>query len=201
MPWYRGPTLLEHLQTVEVGGGGEPAVPFSGPMGQPSECASSAVSRARSFPARSRRATRCWSPAPAARAGSRRSSPSTARSTAASRGDAITLTLDRRDRHRPRRSPADPRDPPEFVDQFAAHVIWMSERPARSRPFLPVEDRHTNGAGHRHRAQAPDRCRDPGAFGGPDLGPERDRVLQPVDRRRRWRSIPIRSTATPAPSS
>ena len=24
---------------------------------------------------------------------------------------------------------ADPRDPPEFVDQFAAHLIWMSDEP------------------------------------------------------------------------
>jgi bifunctional enzyme CysN/CysC len=44
-------------------------------------------------------------------------------------GDAVTLTLaDEIDIARGDLL-ADPRDPPEFVDQFAAHVIWMTEHP------------------------------------------------------------------------
>ena len=50
-------------------------------------------------------------------------------------GDAVTLTLaDEIDIARGDLL-ADPRDPPEFVDQFAAHIIWMSEHrmvPGRS---------------------------------------------------------------------
>src|SRR5207244_10716504 len=44
-------------------------------------------------------------------------------------GDAVTLTLE--DEIGVARGDllADPREPPEFVDQFAAYVIWMSDRP------------------------------------------------------------------------
>ena len=82
MPWYRGPSLLEHLESVEVTGGGRAAVPFSGAMGQSPERVDSAASPGRSFRARSRPATRYCSPARADRPGSARSSPSTARSIA-----------------------------------------------------------------------------------------------------------------------
>jgi bifunctional enzyme CysN/CysC len=38
MPWYRGPTLLEHLHSVEISGDPQPAaIPFSGAMGQSSQ--------------------------------------------------------------------------------------------------------------------------------------------------------------------
>ena len=54
-------------ETVEVGGRADaPAVPFSGAMGQPPDTPISAASPAPSRPARSRRATRSWSPARAA---------------------------------------------------------------------------------------------------------------------------------------
>src|SRR6266581_123636 len=44
-------------------------------------------------------------------------------------GEAVTLTLE--DEIDVARGDllADPREPPEFVDQFAAHVIWMSDHP------------------------------------------------------------------------
>ena len=44
-------------------------------------------------------------------------------------GDAVTLTFDGDIDIARGDLLADPRDPPEFVDQFAAHVIWMSDQP------------------------------------------------------------------------
>jgi bifunctional enzyme CysN/CysC len=44
-------------------------------------------------------------------------------------GDAVTLTFESEIDIARGDLLADPREPPEFVDQFAAHVIWMSEHP------------------------------------------------------------------------
>jgi bifunctional enzyme CysN/CysC len=44
-------------------------------------------------------------------------------------GDAVTLTFDLDIDIARGEVLADPREPPEFVDQFAAHVIWMSDHP------------------------------------------------------------------------
>jgi bifunctional enzyme CysN/CysC len=44
-------------------------------------------------------------------------------------GDAVTLTFDTDVDIARGDLLADPREPPEFVDQFAAHVIWMSDQP------------------------------------------------------------------------
>jgi len=44
-------------------------------------------------------------------------------------GDAVTLTLDSETDIARGDLLAAPADPPEFVDQFAAHVIWLSEQP------------------------------------------------------------------------
>ena len=60
-------------------------------------------------------------------------------------GDAVTLTLARRDRHRPRRCPGATRSIGRTVaDQFAAHLIWMSEErllPGRSY-LMKIGDPH-----------------------------------------------------------
>ena len=67
------------------------------------------------------------------------SSPATATSTRAEAGDAVTLTLDRRDRHRARRrAGAADATGREVADQFAAHLIWMSDEHAAARPLLPA---------------------------------------------------------------
>lgn len=53
----------------------------------------------------------------------------------AQEGEAVTLTLDSEIGIARGDLLADPREPPEFVDQFAAHVIWMSDHrlvPGRS---------------------------------------------------------------------
>ena len=44
-------------------------------------------------------------------------------------GDAVTLTLDSEIDIARGDLLADPHGPPECVDQFAAHVIWLSEQP------------------------------------------------------------------------
>jgi bifunctional enzyme CysN/CysC len=129
MPWYRGPTLLEQLHAVEISSGIEgrafrfpvqwvnrPNADFRGLSGT---VASGSVSRGDSIVV----------------AGAGRSSTIKDIVTfdgsleRASAGDAVTLTLaDEIDVTRGDLL-ADPRDPPEFVDQFAAHLIWMSEQP------------------------------------------------------------------------
>jgi bifunctional enzyme CysN/CysC len=47
----------------------------------------------------------------------------------AAQGDAVTLALDSEIDIARGDLLADPRDPPECVDQFAAHVIWLSDQP------------------------------------------------------------------------
>ena len=54
----------------------------------------------------------------------------------AQEGDAVTLTFDDEIDIARGDLLAAPREPPEFVDQFAAHVIWMSE--SRSSPAAPI---------------------------------------------------------------
>jgi bifunctional enzyme CysN/CysC len=129
MPWYHGPTLLDHLHSVEVKGtAGErpfrlPVQWVNRPNGQFRGFAGTVVS---------------GSIAPGDTvlvAGSGRSARvkeivtfdgTPARAAA---GDAVTLTLDSEIDIARGDVLADPRDPPECVDQFAAHVIWLSEQP------------------------------------------------------------------------
>ena len=94
-PWYRGPSLLEHLETIDVDRGRRrPAVPLPGAMGQSPEPRIPRVFGHRRVRRRWRRATRSRSWVRRAPRGSRRSSPSTARCARASAGDAVTLTLE-----------------------------------------------------------------------------------------------------------
>ncbi len=128
MPWYRGPSLLDHLESVEVTGGGKR--PFRFPVqwvnrpnasfrGFSGTVASGSIAPGDTvLLAGSGRSTRVREIVTFDGALDR-----------AGAGDAVTLTLaDEIDIARGDVL-ADPRDPPEFVDQFAAHVIWMSEHP------------------------------------------------------------------------
>jgi len=127
-PWYRGPTLLEHLETVELAAGEEP--PFRLPVqwvnrpnasfrGFSGTIVSGSIAPGDTILlAGSGRSTQVREivtfDGPLARAAA---------------GEAVTLTLsDEIDISRGDLL-ADPRDPPECVDQFAAHVIWMAEHP------------------------------------------------------------------------
>ena len=134
MPWYRGPTLLGHLETVDVDDAR--LAPFRFPVqwvnrpngefrGFSGTVASGSIAPGdRVLMAGSGRTTQVKQivtfdgPLPRARA-----------------GDAVTLTLaDEIDITRGDVL-ADPAAPPEYVDQFAAHVLWMNEEalvPGRS---------------------------------------------------------------------
>jgi bifunctional enzyme CysN/CysC len=128
-PWYRGPTLLEHLHSVEASGGGR-AGPFRFPVqwinrpdgefrGYCGSIATGTIAPGEEvLITGSGRCARVKEivtfDGPLARAFA---------------GDAITLTLESATDIARGDLLAAPDAPPEFVDQFAAHVIWLSEHP------------------------------------------------------------------------
>jgi bifunctional enzyme CysN/CysC len=129
MPWYRGPTLVEHLHSVEVSGGGR-AGPFRFPVqwinrpngefrGYCGTIASGTIAPGEEvLITGSGRCARVKEIVTFDGARGR-----------AFAGDAITLTLENAT-DIARGDLLAARDaPPEFVDQFAAHVIWLSEHP------------------------------------------------------------------------
>ena len=130
MAWYRGPALLDHLETVETAaaGGGDARFRF------PVQWVNRPDASFRGFSGTI--VSGSVAPGdPVVLAGSGRSTRVCRIATfdgpldQAGAGEAITLVLaDEIDIARGDML-ADPRDPPEFVDQFAAHVIWMSEHP------------------------------------------------------------------------
>ncbi len=129
MPWYRGPTLIQHLQTVDLAVGADRR-PFRFPV----QWVNRPTAEFRGFSGTV--AAGSVAPGdPVLVAGSSRSSRVKELVTfdgvleRARAGDAITLTLaDEIDIARGDVL-TDPGDPPEFVDQFAAHLIWMSDQP------------------------------------------------------------------------
>jgi bifunctional enzyme CysN/CysC len=129
MPWYLGPSLLEYLETVDVARGiderplrfpvqwvNRPNADFRGYSGT---VASGSVARGdRILVAGSGRTTAVADivtfDGSLERAGA---------------GEAVTLTLaDDVDVTRGDIL-ADPKNPPEFADQFAAHIVWMGDEP------------------------------------------------------------------------
>ena len=137
MPWYRGPTLLEHLHSVEVSGSGADR-PFRFPVqwvnrpngefrGYCGTIASGAIAPGEEvLVAGSGRCARV-----------KEIVTFDGSLDCAQAGDAITLTLESETDISRGDILADPGAPPEFVDQFAAHVIWLSERPlVPSRSYL-----------------------------------------------------------------
>jgi bifunctional enzyme CysN/CysC len=129
MPWYRGPTLLEHLHSVEVSSGGSER-PFRFPVqwvnrpdgefrGYCGTIASGTIAPGEEVLiagsgrcARVKEIVTFDGALDLARA-----------------GDAVTFTLESEIDIARGDVLADPAAPPEFVDQFAAHVIWLSEHP------------------------------------------------------------------------
>jgi len=137
MPWYRGPTLLEHLHSVEVSGSGADR-PFRFPVqwvnrpngefrGYCGTIASGTIAPGEEvLVAGSGRCARV-----------KEIVTFDGSLDCAQAGDAITLTLESETDISRGDILADPGAPPEFVDQFAAHVIWLSERPlVPSRSYL-----------------------------------------------------------------
>jgi bifunctional enzyme CysN/CysC len=129
MPWYRGPILLEHLHSVEISGGGTDR-PFRFPVqwvnrpngefrGYCGTIASGAIA-----PGEEVLITGSGHCARVKEIVTFDGSLDRAQA-----GDAITLTLESETDIARGDLLADPDAPPEFVDQFAAHVIWLSEHP------------------------------------------------------------------------
>jgi bifunctional enzyme CysN/CysC len=128
-PWYTGPTLLEHLNSVNVSGGRS-----EGPFRFPVQWVNRPNGEFRGYCGTIASGTI----APGEKvlvAGSGRWARVKEIVTfdgaldRAFAGDAITLTLESETDIARGDLLADPGAPPEFVDQFAAHVIWLSEHP------------------------------------------------------------------------
>jgi bifunctional enzyme CysN/CysC len=129
MAWYRGPTLLEHLHSVEISGGGAER-PFRFPVqwvnrpdgefrGYCGTVASGTITPGEEvLIAGSGRCARVKEIVTVDGSLDR-----------AKAGDAVTLTLESDTDIARGDLLADPDAPPEFVDQFAAHVIWLSGHP------------------------------------------------------------------------
>jgi bifunctional enzyme CysN/CysC len=127
MPWYRGPTLLEHLHSIEVANDERPfRFPVqwvNRPNGEFRGFSGTVVSGAiapgdQVLVAGTGRAVRV-----------REIVSFDGALGCAAAGDAVTLTLDGEIDIARGDLLADPRNPPQYVDQFAAHVIWFSEQP------------------------------------------------------------------------
>jgi bifunctional enzyme CysN/CysC len=128
-PWYQGPTLLEHLHSADIANR-DARRPFRFPV----QWVNRPNGDFRGFSG----TVVSGSIAPGERVlvtGSGRSARVTEIVTydgtpaLAEEGDAVTLTLETEIDIARGDLLADPREPPEFVDQFAAHVLWMSEHP------------------------------------------------------------------------
>jgi bifunctional enzyme CysN/CysC len=146
-PWYGGPTLLEHLETVKVADASttgpfrfpvqwvnRPDATFRGYAG--TLAGGSAGAGDEVVVARSGEAARI--DRIVTRDGDR---------SAVSAGDAVTLTLDREIDVGRGDILASPDHRPEFSDQVAAHVIWMSgQELLPGRPYLLKIGTRTVGA-------------------------------------------------------
>ena len=128
-PWYRGPTFLDHLETVDPSHGGAgrpfrfPVQWVNRPNGDFRGFSGTVVSGS------------IAAGDPILVSGSGRSARVKEIVTfegtrdRAQAGEAVTLTFDAEIDIARGDLLSDPCDPPEYVDQFAAHVIWMSEHP------------------------------------------------------------------------
>jgi bifunctional enzyme CysN/CysC len=128
-PWYRGPTFLDHLETVDSSHDGAgrpfrfPVQWVNRPNGDFRGFSGTVVSGS------------VAAGDPILVSGSGRSARVKEIVTfegtrdRAQAGEAVTLTFDAEIDIARGDLLSDPRDPPEYVDQFAALVIWMSEHP------------------------------------------------------------------------
>jgi bifunctional enzyme CysN/CysC len=134
MPWYRGPALLDHIETVETAATVAPAGNADARFRFPVQWVNRPDASFRGFSGTI--ASGSIAPGdPVVLAGSGRSTRVCRIVTfdgpldRAGAGEAVTLVLDDEIDIARGDLLADPDDPPESVDQFAAHVIWMSEHP------------------------------------------------------------------------
>jgi bifunctional enzyme CysN/CysC len=128
-PWYTGPTLLSHLETVEVDGGR-----VRRPFRMPVQWVNRPSHEFRGYAGTVASGTiRTGDPVANATSGAassvRRIVTMDGDLDAARAGDAVTLVLaDNIDVSRGEVLAAKD-SPPEVADQFAAHLVWMSESP------------------------------------------------------------------------
>ncbi|SBV36665.1 putative Sulfate adenylyltransferase [uncultured Stenotrophomonas sp.] len=182
MPWYAGPSLLEHLDAVELAdhdaASGQRPAP-AGAMGQPPE---PGFPRLRRHPCRRAGARRrCGGGAAVGapfhgQAGAGAGRPA-GRGRRRAGGDADPGRRDRRQprrRHRRRWRPAGGGRPVRracAVDGRCRTAAW---------PPVLAADRQPHRGGERQRDQAPGRREHAGKAGGQAAGAERGRLLQPV---------------------
>jgi bifunctional enzyme CysN/CysC len=129
MPWYQGPTLLDHLHEVDVAAGGA-SRPFRFPVqwvnrpngdfrGFSGTVVSGSIAAGEEVLVTG--SGRCARVSEIVAFDGPRDR--------AEEGDAVTLTFETDIDIARGDLLADPHEPPECVDQFAAHVIWMSRQP------------------------------------------------------------------------
>ncbi len=146
-PWYDGPTLIDHLETIEI----DHAVQ-AGPFRMPVQWVNRPDHDFRGFCGRVVRGTvRPGDPVRVLPSGRRTSIARVVVSgddaDEAVAGQSVTLTLsDELDVSRGDVLAADA-DPPEVADQFEAHIVWMNEHPMLpGRPYLLKIGTRTVGA-------------------------------------------------------
>ena len=128
-PWYAGPTLLEHLHSVNVSDGGSEM-----PLRFPVQWVNRPNGEFRGYSGTIASGTIAPGDEVLIAGSGRRARVKEIVTfdgglDRALAGDAITLTLESETDIARGDLLADPGAPPEFVDQFAAHVIWLSEHP------------------------------------------------------------------------
>jgi bifunctional enzyme CysN/CysC len=146
-PWYSGPTLIDHLETVEI----DEAVQ-AGPFRMPIQWVNRPDHDFRGFCGRVVRGTvHPGDPVRALPSGRRTSIARVILNGGdvdeAVAGESVTLTLtDEIDVSRGDVLASEV-DPPEVADQFEAHIVWMSEHPMLpGRPYLLKIGTRTVGA-------------------------------------------------------
>ena len=144
MPWYDGPTLLEHLETIEIAADRDlddrrfPVQWVIRPMADEHHDYRG-YARRRSRAASGAPATRSSCCRPGCARASRRSRRSTGRSRPAMPPQSVTIRLeDDLDVSRGDML-ADPERPPIVARELEARVCWMSERPLEPRARLAVK--------------------------------------------------------------
>ena len=161
MPWYQGPTLLEHLETVEiVRDGGQCGFRF------PVQWVNRPNAEFRGFSGTV--VSGSIAPGDAVLvAGSGRSTRVREIVTfdglldRAEAGDAVTLTTGRRNRCRARRSLSGSARSARIRRSIRGARNLDERAPDGPGPLISVEDRYAHRAGHGHRAQISHRCRYP----------------------------------------
>ena len=137
MPWYAGPTLLEHLETIDVDDDAQDAaVPLPGAVCEPAEprlprlCRHGRVGLGRG------RATRSSVAKSGKASRVKRIVTQDGDLERAVEGQAVTLVLEDEVEVSRGDMLVAPDARPEVADQFAANVVWFDEHAAAARPLL-----------------------------------------------------------------